>query len=351
MNAPVSLTSPYEFSVPRELEASSPPEARGLARDDVAMLVAHRSDRRLITTSFRLLASFLVPGDLLVINTSGTIPAAFDAIAPDGTEVVVHLSTQLDQHRWTLELREKNGTATRRWASPVSFSTLAMRGGASLSLCEPYLDEGRLWVADVDLGDDPLAWLWHFARAIHYDYVERDWPIEMYQNVYATEFASAEMASAGRPFTKALLTSLVASGVGVVPIVLHTGVASLESGETPYPERVRVPVSSAERVNATRRANGRVIAVGTTVVRALESSVDERGKVRAYDGWTDLVVTPERGVTVVDGVLTGWHEPVSSHLSMLEAIAGRALLVDSYREALERGLRWHEFGDLHLILP
>jgi S-adenosylmethionine:tRNA ribosyltransferase-isomerase len=136
-----------------------------------------------------------------------------------------------------------------------------------------------------------------------------------------------------------------------VPIVLHTGVASLESGETPYPERVRVPVSSAERVNATRRANGRVIAVGTTVVRALESSVDERGKVRAYDGWTDLVVTPERGVTVVDGVLTGWHEPVSSHLSMLEAIAGRALLVDSYREALERGLRWHEFGDLHLILP
>ena len=110
-------------------------------------------------------------------------------------------------------------------------------------------------------------------------------------------------------------------------------------------------MSSRRRVNATRRANGRVIAVGTTVVRALESSVDERGKVRAYDGWTDLVVTPERGVTVVDGVLTGWHEPVSSHLSMLEAIAGRALLVDSYREALERGLRWHEFGDLHLILP
>jgi S-adenosylmethionine:tRNA ribosyltransferase-isomerase len=144
----------------------------------------------------------------------------------------------------------------------------------------------------------------------------------------------------GRPFTPEVVTRLVAKGVGVTPIVLHTGVASLEVDELPYPERVRVPPSTAMRVNATHGAGGRVVAVGTTVVRALETAADIRGFVHPYDGWTELVVTPERGVRAVDGLLTGWHEPEASHLLMLEAVGGRDLLERSYAASLAERYRW-----------
>jgi S-adenosylmethionine:tRNA ribosyltransferase-isomerase len=169
--------------------------------------------------------------------------------------------------------------------------------------------------------------------------------------VYANEPGSAEMPSAGRPFTPEVITRLVAKGVGVSPIVLHTGVASLEADELPYPERVRVPSSTADRVNATRAAGGRVVAVGTTVVRALESAAADGDVVQPYDGWTDVVITPERGVHVVGGLLTGWHEPEASHLMMLEAVAGDDLLRRSYDAGLAEGYRWHEFGDTLLLKP
>jgi S-adenosylmethionine:tRNA ribosyltransferase-isomerase len=128
-------------------------------------------------------------------------------------------------------------------------------------------------------------------------------------------------------------------------------VASLEAHETPYPERYEVPGPTARLVNATHAAGGRVVAVGTTVVRALETAVDDDGIVHPGHGWTDLVVTPERGVRAVDGLLTGWHEPEASHLLMLEAVAGRRALELAYGAALAAGYRWHEFGDIHLILP
>ena len=159
------------------------------------------------------------------------------------------------------------------------------------------------------------------------------------------------MPSAGRPFTSEVITRLVAKGIDVAPIVLHTGVASIEADELPYPERVHVPESTAERVQLARRSGHRVIAVGTTVVRALETAAGPDGVVRAYNGWTDLIVTPERGVRATDGLLTGWHEPASSHLLMLEAVAGFELLQDSYVAGISEGYRWHEFGDVHLILP
>jgi S-adenosylmethionine:tRNA ribosyltransferase-isomerase len=188
------------------------------------------------------------------------------------------------------------------------------------------------------------------GRPIRYGYVDRPWPIGAYQNVYVTEPGSAEMPSAGRPFTPEVITRLVAKGVDVAPLVLHTGVASLEADELPYPERVKVPATTAERVNVAHAGGHRVVAVGTTVVRALETAAGRSGRVEPYDGWTDLVITPERGVVVVDGLLTGWHEPEASHLLLLEAVAGRELLERSYGASLADGYRWHEFGDVHLIL-
>jgi S-adenosylmethionine:tRNA ribosyltransferase-isomerase len=341
----------YTFELPGDLEASEPPEARGLTRDAVRMLVSYKATRSLVPSSFIFLPRFLEPGDLLVINTSGTLPAAIDAVADDGTALVVHLSTQLDEGRWVVEPRRIVGRTTERWVGPPPPRRLQLAAGASLTRDEPYGERGRLWVASLDLGQRTLSWLAAHGRPIRYGYVDRPWPIEMYQNVYATEPGSAEMPSAGRPFTPEAITRLVAKGVGVAPLVLHTGVASLEADELPYPERVRVPDSTAEQVNAAHRGGHRVIAVGTTVVRALETSVRADGTSGAYDGWTDLVISPEHGVQLTDGMITGWHEPASSHLLMLEAITGRELLRDSYGAAVAQGYRWHEFGDVHLILP
>jgi len=139
--------------------------------------------------------------------------------------------------------------------------------------------------------------------------------------------------------------------VAIAPILLHTGVSSLEGNEMPYPERYAVSASTANLVNAVHAGGGRVVAIGTTAVRALETVVDDRGVVHPGSGWTELVVTPERGVRAVDGLLTGWHEPEATHLLMLEAIAGRPTLERAYDEARRGGYLWHEFGDSHLLLP
>jgi S-adenosylmethionine:tRNA ribosyltransferase-isomerase len=339
------------FDLPPALEAGEPAEARGLTRDAVRMLVARRATGELVHSTFTLLPGFLDPGDLVVVNTSGTIAGAVDGVTPDGGQVVVHLSTPLGGDLWVVEPRRAEAGRTRRWAGGPPPRHIALGEGAGLELLEPYDGSSRLWVARLALPAAPLRWLAAHGRPIRYGYVDRRWPASAYQNVYATEPGSAEMPSAGRPFTAEVVTRLVAKGVGVTPVVLHTGVASLEADEVPYPERFTVPAVTAARVNATREAGGRVVAVGTTVVRALESAATGgTGELAAADGWTDLVVTPERGVRVVDGLLTGWHEPEASHLMMLEAVAGRPLLEASYEAALAEGYLWHEFGDVHLIL-
>ena len=209
----------------------------------------------------------------------------------------------------------------------------------------------RLWVSSVETPERLHSYLARHGRPIRYGYVRGSYPISAYQNVYATDPGSAEMPSAGRPFTPEVLTRLVAKGIGVAPLLLHTGVASLEASEPPYAEYFRVSLPTAHRINDVRRSGGRVIAIGTTVVRALESVVDDHGHVHPSEGWTETVVSPEHPVRSIDGFLTGWHEPEASHLAMLEAIAGRPLLESSYAAALEEGYLWHEFGDVHLILP
>ena len=344
------------FRLPTSLEASEPAEARGLTRDAVRMMVAYRSDNRLEHSTFALLPAYLDPGDLVVINTSGTMAAALVGFDPaDGTCIPVHLSSHLGGDEWVVEPRWSAGPSTERWPldGPPPPRTLRLgEDGATLHLLGPYLESRRLWRAVLRLPSPASAWLAVHGRPIRYGYVERPWPLTTYQNVYATEPGSAEMPSAGRPFTPEVITRLVAKGVGVTPVVLHTGVASLEVDELPYPERVRVPPVTARQVNSTRAAGGRIIAVGTTAVRALESAfVPGSGEVQEIDGWTDLVVSPQGGVNVVDGMLTGWHEPEASHLLMLEAVGGRALLEASYAASLAEGYLWHEFGDVHLILP
>jgi|HubBroStandDraft_1064217.scaffolds.fasta_scaffold53701_3 S-adenosylmethionine:tRNA ribosyltransferase-isomerase len=350
ISPPVRVQASVRFELPPALEASSPPEARGLTRDAVRMLVAHRGDGSLVHATFSELPSFLEDGDLVVVNTSGTLAAELAVADPGGRELVVHLSTQLPADLWTVELR----CAGRPYFGGQAGDRYDLPAGGTLALLAPYSthpDGVRLWVASMSLPGPLLAYLSAHGRPIRYGYVSGEWPIAMYQNVYATEPGSAEMPSAGRPFSPDVLTRLAARGVGVAPILLHTGVASLEAAEVPYPEYFRVGAPSAHRINDTRRHGGRVIAIGTTVVRALETVVDEHGWVSPGRGWTETVITPDRIVRSVDGLLTGWHEPEASHLAMLEAIAGPDLVASSYAAAVAEQYLWHEFGDVHLVLP
>jgi S-adenosylmethionine:tRNA ribosyltransferase-isomerase len=339
-----------DFELPPALEAHEPPEARGERRDAVRLLVSSGCDEP-VHARFTDLASFLRPGDLVVLNTSGTRAAAVDATAADGQRFVVHVSTELPAGLWLVEVRRPSGNGSSLPFAGDVASPLALAGGGRVRLLDRFRGSSRLWVATLAVAPDVDSYLAGHGRPIRYGYVERDWPVAAYQTVYATEPGSAEMPSAGRPITPEIITALVARGIAVSPLVLHTGVSSLEGHEAPYPEYYRVPAETAERVNAVHAAGHRVIAVGTTVVRALESAVDEHGTVHPADGWTELVVTPERGVRAVDGLITGWHEPQASHLLMLEAVAGLCPLERAYAAALAAGYRWHEFGDSHLLLP
>ncbi len=331
-----------DFTLPPEREAHEPPEARGLARDGVRLLVSYRNSERLVHARFTDLPTFLRPGDLVVVNVSATLPAALTARRDDGTTVALHLSTHLPAGLSVVEFRK---------VTPSAGEVFALPGGGSAIALAPYPGSARLWVARLDLPEPLLPYLRRWGEPIAYPYVHGRWPLEMYQTVYAAVPGSAEMPSAGRPFTPEILDRLALHGVFLASVVLHTGVASLEHGEPPYEEYFEVPPETVAAVQRAWRSKGRVIAVGTTVVRALESSLDAAGRPIASRGWTDLVVTPQRGVKVVDGLLTGFHEPKATHLAMLEAIAGHAHLERVYRAALDSGYLWHEFGDLHLILP
>jgi S-adenosylmethionine:tRNA ribosyltransferase-isomerase len=207
-----------------------------------------------------------------------------------------------------------------------------------------------LWTARVAVEGDIAAYLARHGRPIRYAYVPRQWPLESYQTVFARVAGSAEMPSAARPFSTELVTALIAAGIAIAPITLHAGVSSAESGEPPVPEPFEVPSATARMVNLTHASGGRVIAVGTTVTRALESAVSTQGSVQPARGWTDLVLGPDHPARVVDGLITGWHDVGASHLLLLEAVAGPDLVATAYREAVEHGYLWHEFGDSALLL-
>ncbi len=328
------------FDLPDGLSASAPPEARGLARDEVRLLVASPSGVQ--HTVFSSLGSHLRPGDLLVVNTSGTLPAAVDAVR-GGRPVVVHFSTALDDGAWVVELRASGGPLRDGRAG----ERLDLPGGASLTLLAPAArGDSRLWRAAVSVEGSVMGFLAAAGRPIRYGYVPRAWPLSDYQTVFAREPGSAEMPSAARPFTESLVTRLVTDGVLFAPLVLHTGVSSPEAGEPPQAERFRVPPTTAALVSWVRSRGGRVIAVGTTAARALESALPAG----VAEGWTNLVLGPDRPARVVDGIVTGLHAPDASHLLLLEAVAGRDLVQRAYDAAVERRYLWHEFGDVSLLL-
>jgi S-adenosylmethionine:tRNA ribosyltransferase-isomerase len=362
------------FELSADLEAAEPPEARGLRRDGVRLLVSDIETDSIEHARFTDLPRWLAPGDLLVVNTSGTLNAALAAAGEDGQAFEIHLSTRLPGGFWSVEVRRPDRPASAPCDDARAGMTFRLPADGSLTLLAPYplIDSvgsrSRLWMAALQLPCAVAPYLTEHGAPIRYGYVKRSWPSSMYQTVFAGEAGSAEMPSAARPFTPELVTRLIASGIEIAPLALHTGVASQESHEPPYEEYYRVPRHTAGRINAARRAGARVIAVGTTVVRAMETVTDDSGTTSPGEGWTSLVITPDRPMRSVTGLMTGFHEPRSSHLALLErlltagangcqreppavaGVQGRRHLERAYEEARRSGYLWHEFGDSHLII-
>ena len=354
------------FAAQPKAFAPAPPEYRGLRRDEVRLLVA--SPEGISHTRFNTLPDHLQPGDAVVINRSATVAAAWDTHSGRHGRVVLHAATGLPRaapateghgrrpaEDWVIEVRTAPDAARSVLDAEPGEQFSAQ--GLTVTLVEPYPASGssptgsgnRLWRARAD--GDLRAYMRRHGRPIAYGYLDRRFPLSDYQSVFGTVSGSAEMPSAGRPFTHALVTALVARGVAVLPITLHTGVSSQEAGEAPQPEWFEVPASTARLVEATRAGGGRVVAVGTTVTRALESAVNHDGRLEGRSGWTERVVTPAEAPRVVTGLITGWHDPQASHLLLVEAVAGRELTQHAYDEAVRNGYRWHEFGDSALLLP
>lgn len=331
--------------------APQPAEDRGLQRDEVRLMVA--TPDGLSHVQFRDLPGHLRAGDVLVVNTSATINAEIDAVL-DAAPIVVHVAHRLDDRERVVELRTAPDAA--RALLDASLGDVVTIGDVRLVLRSPWPSEvpssptgsgNRLWRASVR-GDLDRQLRWN-GRPIAYGYLDRRYPLAAYQTVFGTRRGSAEMASAGRPFTSSLVTRLVTSGVLFAPVTLHTGVSSQETGEAPGPEWFEVPPTSARVINIAHDNGGRVIAVGTTATRAVESSLNGQHVV-ASRGWTDRVITPVDPPSAVDGLITGWHDPMASHLLLVEAVAGQALTQAAYDAAVAEKYLWHEFGDSALLL-
>jgi S-adenosylmethionine:tRNA ribosyltransferase-isomerase len=346
---------PYtHFSSPEDRTATEPPELRGLRRDGVRLMIATSAGIR--HTVFYRLGDHLRAGDVLVVNTSATVPGQLDG-QRNGSAVIVHVANRLPDGNRVIELRSAPNAA-----APVLDGRIGERIGlaedAVVELIAPYPEPGsspsgsgnRLWRGRITARQSLSDYLRAHAQPISYGYLNDSFPISAYQTIFALQPGSAEMPSAARPFSAQLVARLVAHGVIFAPITLHTGLSSQEAGEAPQPEWFEVTEATAHLVNASQALGGRVIAVGTTATRAIESAAQLNGMVAAVSGWTDLVISPERPVRVVDGLITGWHNPEASHLLLVESVAGPELTQRAYDQAVAEGYLWHEFGDSALLL-
>ncbi len=333
--------------IPALLGADRTPEDRGLRRDRVRLLVSRPSGET--HHRFDELPELLRRGDLLVVNQSATVPASLEAHAAFGN-FRISVSTVYGPDLWLVEPRWGFG---RPGPLPLESGDRLEAGGVPGRYVAPYPRIPRLGFFHAD--GDLAAAMGSVGAPIRYGYLARDYPLEEYQTVFGRIPGSAEMPSAARPFTARVVARLAAAGVGIAPVTLHAGVSSLEAGDAGpgavplYPEPFEVPTGTVDAIRSTRQRGGRVIAVGTTVVRALESATDGCG-LRPARGFTRLYLSSDRPSRTVDGLLTGFHEATSTHLALLSSVTGTGRVRRSYRVAVDSGYLGHEFGDSHLIL-
>lgn len=349
------MTAPFSFVLPEELSAKEPPEQRGMARDAVRLMVIDRRSFAISHARFNQLGEFLRPNDLLVFNSSRTLPAALASCETStGACVQVRLAQHLPDDSWLALLVCQNGDPFACGLHLGMQIQLTEQLSATVGARDARIP--RLWqLRFSQSGAELIQSLYRIGQPIRYEYVSAPWALDAYQTVYAREPGSAEMPSAGRAFTWQLLFGLRRQGIDMTQIVLHTGLSSymdddLDAQHPASVEEYLIPERAVAKIHQTRQAGGRIIAVGTTVVRALESVVDAQGTIIAGHGYTRLHITASHPLRAVDGLLTGLHEPEASHLDLLTAFLPAPVIRDAYEKAVRMGYLWHEFGDLNLII-
>ncbi|CAN5427212.1 S-adenosylmethionine:tRNA ribosyltransferase-isomerase [soil metagenome] len=346
-------SSIIQFELPATLSCPLPSEERNISRDAVRLLVSHE-DGKMEHSTFDQLPFFLKKEDVLVVNTSATVPSAFPIQLPDGNTGRLHVSTKLQTGEWLIEIRKIIGNKTKRWYDGKEEMLFSLQGGGKVLLKEQFYKDDtplRLWKAKFVCQDQTVNYPKNIALPIQYENLDRHYPLSYYQTYFSFQPGSAEMPSAGRGFTKSLVKRLLRKGITIVPLLLHTGISSLEENELPYPEYLEIDPLSASILNHAKANGQRIIAAGTTVIRALETTAGENNVIKPYRGYTDLFIHPGYEMKIANGLLTGFHEPNASHLSMLHAIAGYDHIHRAYMTAIKAKYFWHQFGDLHLILP
>jgi S-adenosylmethionine:tRNA ribosyltransferase-isomerase len=351
--------------------ATHTPETRGLARDEVKLMVLDKVSGERQHATFYQLPQWLDADDVVVVNHSRTLPASLPVrLATDGQGIRIHLAGRITKNLYIVERRTVAGAPDdTRFATgeqlviddealqmlhrqPPEQSTKP-QGSVVCTVIGHFHPHSRLWYVECAFD------LWRVAeiigQPIRYGYLREAPDIEAFQTIFARELGSAEMPSAARPFSERVVASLQARGVKLAGITLHTGTSSHEvTGrltDHPFlPEWYHVSAETAALINEANANHRRVIAVGTTVVRAVESATLANGEVVPKAGWTSLIITPESPPRAVTGLMTGFHDSDTSHLAMLYAFTTQENLRSAYAEAVAKGYLWHEFGDANLIL-
>ncbi len=345
------MAAPIDFILPETLNASYPPERRGLRRDHVRLMISDRRTGKSIHTHFFRLPDYLLPGDVIVLNVSRTVPAVLKASWMReekllARSVEIRLAARHDEGSWeALVLGEGVKAGDLFHFSPsLSAVVTAVRARYPLVRLRFSLEGAELFEQ-----------IYHLGEPVRYEYIHQPWNLDYYQTVYASVPGSVEIPSAGRAFSWELLLELRKKGVQTACLTLHTGLSYLMDDRYRLePEKncefYSIPEQTARVINQAKKSGGRIIAVGTTVVRALESAALSDGTCMAQMGRTCLRIDEKTPLKVTDGLITGFHEPEASHLDLLSAFVKPPILAGMYEEAIREGYLWHEFGDIHLIL-
>ena len=342
----IDAVRPALPALPPALRASRPAARRGVRRDRVRMLVVDRAAGEVRHSRFDRVGDLLEPGDLLVVNSSRVLPSAVLARRESGQPVQLRPCVRRpgEWDALAVEVAPPHANVPLREGEALTL------GGAVLRVAGRRPDIPLLWRVELG-GADDLDLILRHGEPIRYSYVPAPVPLDAYQPVYASRPGSAESPSAGLPFSWELLHDLRGRGVGLAELVLHTGLSSYQDDDFDLEHRLfeewfEIGAATAGAVNGARR----VIAVGTTVVRALETAAGEDGRVWPMRGWTRVALGPGSRLRAVDGLLTGMHEPQASHFDLLRAFLPEPLLERAYREAIAAGYLWHEFGDAALVI-
>lgn len=346
------LLSAYDYHLPEDRIAQNPAEPRDSARLLVLKTLTEHCHQ-----VFHDLVEILQPGDLLVLNNTQVIPARLHGHKSTGTEVEILLLEEQQQNQWLSLVKPGRRLKPGNQITFTPRSQTDIKLNAQILASDPET-RGRILQFEVSDGRSLLEVIDHFGEVPLPPYIhDTEAEADRYQTVYADRLGAVAAPTAGLHFTPELLERLKQKGIDRAFVTLHVGVGTFRPVEVEnitehqmHGEWIEVSPETVEKIRETKAKGGRVIAVGTTVVRSLEGA-SQSGQLEPYCGKTNLFIYPGYQWRVVDGMITNFHLPKSSLLMLVSALIGRERLLSVYQDAIDNQYRFYSFGDAMLILP